>query len=106
MLSEVSGSEPESPINPIFSSQMSMPLSQQIQGVLELLRARCLSPFDIILEILDEEKPHYSYYRTQFYKDGNQKLEKILNIMLANNSGKRNFRHGYNNPQRSTYFVR
>lgn len=68
---------------------MRTPLSQRIQDALNLLRGRRLSPFDLVLEILDEDKPQYSYHRAEFYKEGNQKLEKILNIVIADAAGKR-----------------
>ena len=51
-----------------------MSLSERIQDTLALLRSCHLSPFDLVLEILDEDKPEYSSYRTEFYKEGNEKL--------------------------------
>ncbi len=88
LIIEASDSEPESPITDL--SRVS--LSERISEVLAILRGRRLSPFDFILQILDEDKPQYSQHRTEFYKEGNQKLFKILNIILANNAGKRKLR--------------
>src|SRR5438445_11000025 len=68
---------------------MGLSLLQCIQDALALLHGFWLSPFDLILEILDKNKPQYSYHRMEFYKDGNEKLERILNAILASNSGKR-----------------
>ena len=67
---------------------MGVPLSQRIQDAFDFLGGR-LSPFDLVLEILDEDKPQYSYHRAEFYKEGNQKLEKILNVITASAVGKR-----------------
>jgi hypothetical protein len=62
-------SEPESPVDNISSSQsqMRMYFSERIL-VLANLRQLHLSPFDLVLEILDE-----------FYKEGNEKLSRFLN---------------------------
>ena len=67
-------SEPESPVDSISSSQTRMSLSERVQDALELLRYHRLSPFDLVLEILDKSQPQYSCYRTEFYKDGNEKF--------------------------------
>lgn len=86
---EASGSEPDSLVDNLSGSQMGMPLSPHIQDAFDLLRDRGLSPFDLVLEILDEDKPQYSHHRIEFYKEGNQKLEKILNVINASTMGKR-----------------
>jgi hypothetical protein len=65
-----------------------MSLSERVQDTLAILRGRRLSPFDLILEILDEDKPEYSYHRTEFYKEGNEKLTKILDAILTSGPGK------------------
>ena len=39
-----------------------MSLSEHVRDTLVLLRGCHLSPFDLVLEILDEEKPEYSCY--------------------------------------------
>jgi len=75
IFSEISCSEPDSPVDNLSNSQMGLSLLQCIQDALALLCGRRLSPFDLILEVLDENKPQYSYHRTEFYKDGNEKLE-------------------------------
>jgi hypothetical protein len=40
------------------------------------------------MEILDENKPQYSYHRTEFYKDGSEKLSRILDAILSSIPGK------------------
>jgi hypothetical protein len=37
-------------------------------------------------------QPQYTQHRFEFYKEGNQKLFKILNVVLANDAGKRKLR--------------
>ena len=88
MYFEASASEPESPI--ANSSRMSF--SDRIADALAILWGRHLSAFNLILQILDEDKPQYSQHRTEFYKEGNQKLFKILDVILANDAGKRKLR--------------
>ena len=92
IISVIKASEPESPVDSISSSQTRISLSERIQDALALLRGRRLSPFDLILEILDENKPQYSCYRTEFYKEGNEKLSLILDAILASTPGKRKLR--------------
>ena len=69
-----------------------MSLSERVWDTLVLLRGCRLSPFDLVLEILDEEKPEYSCYRTEFYKEGNEKLYKILDAVLLSGPGKSKLR--------------
>ena len=57
-------------------------------GYLDNSTRRRLSPFDLILEILDDDKPEYSFHRTEFYKEGNEKLAKILDAILSSGPGK------------------
>ena len=84
---EASAGEPESPVNYLAPLQMS--LLECILDALAILRGRRLSPFDLILKILDDDNPQYSYHRMEFYKDSNQKLSKILDVILTNDAGKR-----------------
>ena len=86
---EVSDSEPESPVDSVSSSQTGRSTAECVLDILAVLRSRRLSPFDLILEILDEDKPQYAYHRAEFYKEGNHKLFRILDVILANDSGKR-----------------
>ena len=62
--------------------------AERIQDVLTLLKDGYLSPFDVVLEILDERNPGYSGYRNEFYKEGNQKMPKILDLIIAAGAGK------------------
>lgn len=87
-LFEASASEPESPVDSLSSSQTGRTLSDTILDALATLRRHRLGPFDLILEILNEDNPQYSYHRTEFYKVGNQKLFRILDVILASNPGK------------------
>jgi hypothetical protein len=57
--------------------------------VLAILRQHHLSPFDLVLEILDENKPQYTYYRKEFYKEGNEKLSRFLDAIISIEPGKR-----------------
>ncbi|PPQ70863.1 LOW QUALITY PROTEIN: hypothetical protein CVT26_014086 [Gymnopilus dilepis] len=65
------------------------PLISRIEEVLALLRGGRLSPFDLVLELLDEYNPEYSGYRTEFYKEENQKLFNILDLIFAQDAGRR-----------------
>ena len=65
-----------------------MSLAERVQDALALLRGCRLSPFDLVLEILDEDKPEYSYHRTEFYKEGNEKLSKILDAIASSGPGR------------------
>ena len=92
LLSKEFTSEPESPVDSISSSQTPMArmaLSDRIQDVLSLLRRHRLSPFDLVLELLDDSKPQYVFYRTEFYKEENEKLSRILVAIISTDSGKR-----------------
>lgn len=91
-LFETSTSELESPTDSVSSSQSRMLLSERVQDALALLRGCRLSPFDLILEILDEDKPDYSYHRTEFYKEGNEKLSKILDAIVSSGPGRSKLR--------------
>ena len=65
---------------------------ERVQDSLTLLRGCRLSPFDLVLEILDESKPEYSYHQTKFYKDGNEKLSKILDAIVSSGPGRSKLR--------------
>ncbi len=62
--------------------------SERIQDALALLRHHRLSPFDLVLEVLDKNQPRYSCYRTEFYKEGNEKLSRFLDAVISIDSGK------------------
>ena len=81
-----------------------MSLSARVQDTLAILRGRRLSPFDLILEILDEKKPEYSYHRTEFYKEGNEKLTKILDAILSSEPGKIKLRNWMRQPATTDLF--
>jgi len=88
LLLEASISEPESPVDSISSSKTRLSPSERIQDVLALLRDHRLSPFDLVQEILNESQPQYSCYRTEFYKEGNEKLFRFLDTVISVDSGK------------------
>ena len=69
-----------------------MSLSERVQDTLALLRACHLSPFDLVLEILDKDKLEYSYHQTEFYKEGNEKLSKILDAFVSSDPGRSKLR--------------
>jgi len=56
---------------------------ERIQEVLKLLRDGNLSPFNVVLKVLDERKPAYFGYRNELYKESNKKLSLILDCILA-----------------------
>ncbi len=93
MLFEASASEPESPLGDSMSSSESrLSLLERILDVLALLRRHRLSPFDLVLEILGQSHPQYSSYKTEFYKEGNEKLSRILDVIILSKSGKKKLR--------------
>jgi hypothetical protein len=75
--------DPEPQLNPRLS---------KIDQVFELLRAGHLSPFDLVLKVLNERNAQYSSYRTEFYKNDSQKLFGILNVISTNGFGKQKLR--------------
>ncbi|KAH8993094.1 hypothetical protein EDB83DRAFT_2509997 [Lactarius deliciosus] len=65
-----------------------MSCAERFGKALALLREGNLSPFDLILEILDDCKPEYTGYRVELYKDGNRKLPRMLDSIHAVDSGR------------------
>jgi len=51
------------------SSRMSW--TERIEKALGLLKDRRLSPFDLILEVLDDKNAEYTGYQNKLYKVGN-----------------------------------
>ena len=62
-----------------------------------------VSPFDLILEILDHSNSDYASYWIELYKDNSSKLFQILDSILAADSGKKNFGHGCDHTLLSSY---
>ncbi|KAH9011587.1 hypothetical protein EDB84DRAFT_1590667 [Lactarius hengduanensis] len=62
--------------------------AERFGKALALLREGNLSPFDLVLEILDDCKPEYTGYRVELYKDGNGKLPRMLDSIHAVDSGR------------------
>ena len=67
-------------------------VTERIKAALTVLRECRLGPFDLILEILNEQKHEFKRHRTEFYREENEKFTKILNTILATDLGKRKFR--------------
>jgi hypothetical protein len=67
-------------------------LSERIQDTLALLRGCHLSPFDLVLEILGEDKSEFSCHRPDFYKEGNEKLSKIFDAIVSSGLGRSKLR--------------
>ena len=65
-----------------------MPRSERIANALDILKGGRLSPFDLILEILDGHNVDYAGYRIELYKDKSSKLPCILDSILATDAGK------------------
>ena len=104
-LFETSVSELESPTDSVSSTQSRMSFSERVHDTLALLRGRRLSPFDLVLEILDENKPEYSYHRTEFYKEGNEKLSRILDSIVSSGPGRSKLRTWMRQPVAVDLFV-
>lgn len=69
-----------------------MSREDRITSAIATLKGRRLSPFDLIIEILDNDNAEYHGYRTELYKPGNSKLSKILDSILGTDSGKQKLR--------------
>ena len=65
----------------------SMTHEVRINKILSLLRGARMSPADLLLEVLDEYKPQFGSYQTEFYKEQNQKMVRILDTVMANSNG-------------------
>ncbi|KAF8274044.1 hypothetical protein EI94DRAFT_1768902 [Lactarius quietus] len=61
---------------------------ERITKALGVLKDGRLSPFDLILEVLDSNNTEYAGYRNELYKSKNDKLQKILDSVLITDSGK------------------
>ena len=55
---------------------------------LGILKAGRLSPFDLILELLNDNNADYAGYRNELYKENNSKLPSILDSILVTSAGK------------------
>lgn len=66
-----------------------MSREERIAKAIDILKGGRLSPFDLILEILDHSNSDYASYRIELYKDNSSKLFRILDSILAADSGKK-----------------
>ena len=62
--------------------------TQLFEDVLGILREGHLSPFDLMIELLDDSNLKYWEYRNDLYKEENKKLSEILELVFSNASGK------------------
>ena len=62
--------------------------AQRFEDVLGILREGRLSPFDLMVELLDDSNLKYWAYRNELYKEENQKLSEILDLVFLNGPGK------------------
>ena len=76
---------------PMTESVAPMTHESRITEILSLLRGGRLSPFDLVLEVLDKSQPKYSSYQVEFYKENNQKLSMILDKITSSARGKIKF---------------
>ena len=97
---ETSVSELESPTDSISSSQSHISLSEHVQDALALLRGCLLSPFDLVLEILDKDKPGYSYHQTKFIKKGMKNYLRSSILLFQVAWAEENFELGWEVHQR------
>jgi len=63
--------------------------AKRINEVINILHDGRISPFDFFLELLDGTNMDFVHYRTELYKEGNNKLAKILDAVLADTKGRR-----------------
>ena len=63
-------------------------LAQKVYGLLPVFKETKLSPFDVILAILDEDNYQFKDYRKELYKASSSKLEKILSLVSATENGR------------------
>ena len=68
------------------------PQISRIDQIFELLRAGHLSPFDLVLKVLDDRNARYSSYRAEFYRKDSQKLFTILDAISINGLGRKKLR--------------
>ena len=62
--------------------------AQRFEDVLGILREGRLSPFDLMVELLDDSNLKYWAYRNELYKGENKKLSEILELIFSNAPGK------------------
>jgi hypothetical protein len=62
--------------------------AQCFEDVLGILREGHLSPFDLMVELLDDSNLKHCAYRNELYKEENIKLSEILELIFSNASGK------------------
>ncbi|KAH9036081.1 hypothetical protein EDB84DRAFT_1398153 [Lactarius hengduanensis] len=84
-----SSSGPSSVRVDVESHPSRMSRSERIKKAISLLKDGWLSPFDLILEVLNEYNADYTGYRNELYKEKSSKLQRILDSILAAESGKR-----------------
>jgi hypothetical protein len=65
-----------------------MSRAERFAKAIDILKGRRLSPFDLILEILDDNNSDYIEYQIELYKDKSSKLQRVLDSILASHSGK------------------
>src|SRR5271169_2160078 len=56
--------------------------AQRFEDVLGILREGRLSPFDLMVELLDDSSLKYWAYRNELYKEENKKLSEILGLIF------------------------
>ena len=71
------------------SQPAKMSRSERLAKAIGVLKDGWLSPFDLLLEVLDESNPEYAKYRIELYKEKSTKLSRILDHIVATESGKR-----------------
>ena len=54
--------------------------------------------FDLVIELLTESNPQYSFYRTEFYKERSNKMFRFLNVIISSASGKNKLRTWFRQP--------
>jgi hypothetical protein len=62
--------------------------SDQITKAISLLKDGWLSPFDLVLDILNDNNADYTGYHNGLYKDKSSKLPSILDTVLSTGASK------------------
>ena len=70
------------------STKESKSRAQRFEDVLGILRERRISPFDLVIELLDDSNSKYWAYRNELYEAENKKLNEILDLIFLNAPGK------------------
>lgn len=84
-------SEPSASNNDISTADEMSATAKHFRNVLDILRDARLSPFDLVLHLLDKSKDEYAQFRSYLYDDDSTKLFKILDLITEHTVGRSKF---------------